>query len=484
MLLRYAILLVLLAGCGTSSEEGPLNVFVILVDDLGWIDTGVYGSSYYLTPNIDRLSAEGVRFSQFYSSGAVCSPTRASLMTGKSPARLHLTNWIGGEQSGLLRQADYIRALPLEETTVAEAFKDAGYATGYIGKWHLGGEGFMPEDQGFGYTRAVNFAGHPGSYYPPYENPQFTPSNVPDLIGDPDDAYLTDRLTDFALDFIAARQDSAFFLVLSHYAVHTPLQSKADLQRQFEERAPKETTGPAFLPEKTFGMTKQRQDHAVYAGMVASMDESVGRVLEALRSLDLEANTIVAFVSDNGGLSTLMGQRTWAPTSNLPLRAGKGWLYEGGIRIPFILRAPSFGSPGQVVDAPGITTDLYPTLLALAGLPPREDQHVDGIDLSSALSRAEPRALHWHCPHYHGSGNRPSGAIRSDGFKLVEWFEDGNAELYDLKGDPGETRDLSATMPEKAAELRTSLHRWRAASDAYMPTPNPDWVITAQPGDS
>ncbi len=473
MALRYFALLSL-AMLSCAAPQTPRNVVLILVDDLGWIDTGVYGSTFYATPAIDSLAAQGIRFTQFYAASGVCSPTRASIVTGKHPARLQITNWIGGEQQGPLLQADYQRALPLEEVTVGEAFQDAGYATGYIGKWHLGQEGFMPEDQGFAYTGAVNYAGQPGSFFPPYENPNFPISNVPGLKGDPDGAYLTDRLTDLAIAFVERHQHEPFFLYLSHYAVHTPLQSKPALTERFAAQSAAVGDGPAFLPERTLGTTRQHQDHAVYAGMIASVDESVARIMAALTARGLADNTIVVFTSDNGGLSTLSGERRWAPTSNLPLRAGKGFLYEGGIRIPLIVHDPT-GPRGTVVDAPGNTNDLFPTLLGLTGLPPQPD--LDGQDLSGILAggTAPMRALHWHFPHYHGSGNRPSGAIRRGRYKLVEWFEDDTAELFDLLADPGEATDLSATMPAQAVALQEALQAWRHATGARMPTPNPDW---------
>ncbi len=472
--MRYiSLLCVVLLSC--AEPQHKRNVIVILVDDLGWKDTSVYGSTYYETPAIDRLATEGVRFTQFYAASGVCSPTRASLMTGKHPARLHITNWIGGEQKGQLIQSDYLRALPLEELTIGEAFLEAGYTTGYIGKWHLGTEGFMPEDQGFQYTSAVNYAGQPGSYFPPYANAAFPASNVPDLDEDPESAYLTDRLTDHAIEFIGNQLDTPFFLYLSHYAVHTPLESKPVLSAHFESRRQAADGDQDFLPEGTYGTTRQHQDYAVYAGMIASVDESVGRIMAALDSLDLARHTVVVFTSDNGGLSTLQGGRRWAPTSNSPLRAGKGFLYEGGIRIPFIVYDPS-GPQGRLTNTPGTTNDLFPTLLSLAGLPPRPD--LDGMDLSGTFENdpATTRALHWHFPHYHGSGNRPSGAIRMGDHKLLEWFEDGRTELYNLAEDPGETTDLSAQMPGQTATLLQALHDWRASVAARMPRPNPDYA--------
>jgi arylsulfatase A-like enzyme len=460
-----------LAGCGAPTERP--NVVVILVDDLGWADTGVYGSTFYETPAIDRLAGEGAILTQFYAASSVCSPTRASIMSGKHPARLDLTNWIGGEQDGLLRQADYIRQLPLEEVTFGEAFQEAGYATGYIGKWHLGREGYLPDMQGFDYTFAVNQAGQPGSYFPPYENPNWALTNVPDLKGDPEGAYLTDRLTDAAEAFVRGDREKPFLLVLSHYAVHTPLQAPEETVSHYRAKA-------ALLGEATEdhyrtdhgSSTKLRQDHPTYAAMVKRTDDSVARVLEALDGEGILDETIVVLLSDNGGLSTLVRRGLNQATSNEPLRSGKGWLYEGGIRSPFIVRYPLRIRPGTVDIQPAMTTDLYPTLLGLAGLEGRPLQHLDGTDLSTRLAGGESSAVaqYWHFPHYHGSGNRPGGAIRQGDLKLVEWFEDGAVELYDLAADPGEKLDLSQSRKEDAARLREDLHQWRERVEANMPT--------------
>jgi arylsulfatase A-like enzyme len=465
-------------GCNRPAIDRP-NVVFFLIDDLGWTDTGVYGSTFYETPNIDRLAREGTRFTRFYTASPVCSPTRASIMTGKNPARLQITNWIGGEQNGMLIQAEYLRQLPLEEITLGEAFKEAGYATGYIGKWHLGAEGFLPPDQGFDFSFAVNHAGQPGSYFHPYRNENWPVTNVPDLDDGEEGDYLTDRLTDEALTFIEAHRDTPFLLVLSHYAVHTPLQSKPELTEKYEskEQALPSTDRPAFIPEGEYATTKQRQDHAVYAGMIESTDQSVGRVLELLDELDIASHTIVVFVSDNGGLSTLRRSRRGAPTANLPLRAGKGWLYEGGVRVPLIIKWPGAVEAGLAIDADATSMDLYPTLLELAGLPMRPDQHLDGLSLVPLMGRDmdSDLVLFFHFPHYHGSGNKPSGAVQVGSYKLVEWFEDGRVELYNLDMDIGESQDLAGDEPERAAELREMLARWRPSVGARMPTPNPDW---------
>ncbi len=465
-----------LAGCGHERDSAPPPSFVLfLVDDLGWIDSGVYGSTFYDTPHIDRLAAEGARFTQFYAASSVCSPTRASLMTGKHPARLHLTNWIGGEQRGLLVPAEYIRALPLDELTLGEAFRQAGYRTGYIGKWHLGADGHMPDQQGFEFTRAVNQAGQPGSYFFPYEKDDFPVTNVPDLEDGREGEYLTDRLTDEAVRFIRANREEPFLLVLSHYAVHTPLESKPELTEKYARRAAAlpEPTQPLRAPEGETAVTKGRQDNPVYGGMVESLDESLGRLVGELESLGLASRTAILFVSDNGGLSTLVKTRRNIPTSNHPLRAGKGWLYEGGVREPMFVVWPGVTEPGSRCSEPVISTDFYPTLLEMCRLEARPEQHRDGISLWPVImgtGELADRDLFWHFPHYHGSGNTPSSAIRSGDLKLVEWLEDDRVELFDLSRDLGESEDLAGSRPADRDRLRARLHDWRAEVEARMPS--------------
>ena len=460
-------------ACSSPEPDLPTNIVLIVIDDLGWTDAGVYGSTFYETPNIDALAAGGALFTQFYTASPVCSPTRASLMTGRHPARLDLTNWIGGEQNGLLTQAEYIRQLPHEQVTIGEAFKEQGYSTGYIGKWHLGRAGYLPDTQGFDFTAAVNEAGQPGSYFPPYENPDWPITDVPDLAGDPQNSYLTDRLTDVALQFIETNRDRPFFLVLSHYSVHTPLQAPSEAVKRYEQLATH--LGPDrdenYEAERE-SSTKLRQDHPTYAAMVESTDLSVGRILSQLSDLELENRTVVVFVSDNGGLSTLTRRGFNQATANVPLRAGKGWLYEGGIRVPLIVRWPGTIRPGTVVDSPAMSMDLFPTLLDMAGLPASPDRHVDGTSLTGAMTAGTGArdALYWHFPHYHGSGNRPGGAIRVGNLKLIEWFEDGSVELYDLSYDVSERRDLSVERPADTARLLGALRAWRQEVGANMPT--------------
>ena len=487
-------------GCGAADPPGPAgrsaaapvrNVVWIIVDDLGWRDIGVAGSDFYETPHIDRLAAEGMRFTQFDTASGVCSPTRASFMTGRHPARVDITNWIGGEQSGMLMQADYERQLSLDEVTPGEAFLEAGYATAYMGKWHLGRDGYLPDAQGFETTVAVNRAGSPATYFYPYRRDEPAATDVPDLEDGDEGEYLTDRLTDEAVEFLRAHADEPFLLVLSHYAVHTPIESKDELTAKYEKKASALPPNPEpFAAEGEEATSRTRQDHPAYAGMIQSTDESVGRILDALEELDLADDTAVVLVSDNGGLSTLYSRYSSAPTSNMPLRAGKGWLYEGGIRAPLIIKWPgvtdrlasstdgSAGRAGGSTSAvPTTSTDLYPTILEMAGLPARPEQHLDGLSLTPLMrgdETLEREALFWHFPHYHGSANRPSGAVRVGDLKLIEWFEDGRVELYDLGVDPYEQNDLAPSNPEEASRLRGMLEGWRVEVGANMPTPNPD----------
>lgn len=483
--LFFGALSVLSCGLGDPAPIPPQpmrNVVWIIVDDLGWRDIGVAGSLFYETPNIDRLAAAGMLFTQFNTASPVCSPTRASFMTGKHPARVNITNWIGGQQAGMLLQGDYSHQLSLDEVTPGEAFKEAGYTTAYMGKWHLGDGDYLPDAQGFDITVAVNDAGQPATYFYPYHRD--TPSiwDVPGLGDGIDGEYLTDRLTDEAIAFLRDHATGPFILVLSHYSVHTPLEAKENLSAKYETKASALPPNPeAFVSEGTLAISKTRQDHAVYAGMIESTDDSVGRVLDALDELGIAEETAVILVSDNGGLSTLPPGRTNIPTSTFPLRAGKGWLYEGGIRGPLIIAWPGvtgIGGAPSISDVPATSMDLYPTLLAIAGLPPRPDQHLDGLSLVPLLrggDALEREALFWHFPHYHGSGNRPSGAVRLGDLKLVEWFEDGRTELYDLKTDPGETNDIAKRDSSETARLRDMLARWRVSVDASMPMVNPGW---------
>jgi arylsulfatase A-like enzyme len=463
-------------GCGSARQQmvkagkrkrGPNFVF-FLIDDMGWMDAGCYGSSFYETPNIDRLASEGMRFTDAYAACPVCSPTRASIMTGKYPARLKLTDYLKGRRRGKLNPVDYLDQMPLEEFTIAEALKEGGYATGFVGKWHLGGKPYYPEHQGFDVNIGGTRSGMPRSYF----YPQWR-SNPP--IEGRDGEYLTDRLTEESLKFLEANSDKPFLLYLSHYAVHTPLQSKKKLTAKYKVKAENlmPAKGPRFVPEGE-REARQVQDHAVYAGMVQSVDESVGRVTKKLEELGVADNTVVIFMSDNGGLSTSEG----SPTSNVPLRAGKGWLYEGGIREPMIIKWPGVVKPNSLCSEPVTSTDFYPTMLEMADLALRPKQHRDGVSLVPLLrqrSKLRRKAIYWHYPHYGNQGGSPGGAVRVGDYKLIEFYEDNRVEMYNLKDDIGEKHDLSAEMPKKAAQLRKMLHDWRKTVDAQMPSPNPEY---------
>jgi arylsulfatase A-like enzyme len=477
---RRDVLTLFAAGAASLAARRPLraaeaggrpNFVFFLVDDLGWRDLGCFGSTFYETPHTDRLARQGMRFTDAYAACPVCSPTRASIMTGKYPVRTGITTFIGAPQPDLwkdntrLLPAPYATRLALEEVTLAEALKAGGYATFYAGKWHLGPEGYWPEDQGFDVNKGGTDAGGPyggNKYFSPYDNPR-----LPD---GPPGEHLPDRLATETVKFIEAHRDRPFLAYLAFYSVHVPLMAREDLRKKYEEKAKTVTAeGPRFIPEGA-NQARQVQDHAVYAGMVEAMDLAVGKVLKSLEDLGLDRNTVVIFMSDNGGLSTSEG----SPTSNVPLRGGKGWLYEGGIREPMIVRWPGVTAPGGTCGWPVTSTDFYPTLLEMAGLPPRPGQHIDGASFVPLLKGAGTGRgpIFWHYPHYSNQGGSPGAAVRSGDWKLIEFFEDRRAELYNLREDIGEKRDLAKSNPEKARELLDMLHAWQKATGAVLPAPN------------
>ena len=462
-----------------AQPERSINFVFFLVDDMGWMDISPNNTgTFYDTPNIERLANSGMRFTQAYAACPVCSPTRVSIMTGQYPARLDTTDYFGAIQPSAARNrpnynkplipAAYLNHMPLEQVTIAEALRDNGYATFFAGKWHMGGEGFLPEDQGFGINKGGHHRGSPpGGYFSPYKNPK--------LDDGPEGEHLTARLTDETIAFIESCEDSKqpFFAYLSYYAVHTPLQGPPDLVEKYRQR--KGEMGDAGEIWGQEGARKVRlvQEHAVYAAMVESVDQSVGRILDTLDRLGLAENTAVIFFSDNGGLSTSEGH----PTSNLPLRAGKGWLYEGGIREPCIIRWPGHTQPGSVENTPIISTDFYPTMLAMAGLDPSPAQHLDGINLSALLEQdgtIDRDAIYWHYPHYGNQGGSPGSAIRSGDWKLIHFYEDDRLELYNLAQDIGESRDLADAEPQRTAALKRALDAWRDEVGAKSPSRNSD----------
>jgi arylsulfatase A-like enzyme len=494
VLLGLVLLLPSWADAQVAAQRPP-NVVLILADDLGWADLGVYGSSFYETPNLDRLAAQGVRFTQAYAN-PVCSPTRAALLTGREAARIGITDWIPGRTNRpdqRLLQAPQLPHLPLEETTLAEMLGQAGYATAHIGKWHLGGPGFLPENQGFDHNVAGTQYGSPPGYFHPFEGRYSLPEVAEG--SEPGD-YLTDRLTDHGVRFIEQHRDRPFFLYQTYFVPHTPLQGPPDLVKKYERKADSlgvPTAGapgsrggnPAQLLERepatraVFGRegnhhVRTVQNHAVYAAMVEAMDRNVGRILQALEDAGIADETLVIFYSDNGGLATAEG---W-PTSNLTLRAGKGWLYEGGLRVPLLLRWPGVTVPGSTSDVPVREVDIFPTIATAAGVMPLAEMHIGGVDLRAVLQGASTvpeRPLFWHYPHYSNQGGRPGGAVRLGDLKLVEFFEDRRLELYDLAADVGERHDLAAARRSDVERLHRLLNAWRAEVRAVVPGTNPEF---------
>jgi len=423
------------------------NIIVILADDLGWMDLGCYGSKVFETPQLDRLAAGGMRFTSAYAAGCVCSPTRASIMSGKYPARLDLTIWLGGRGG-----APAVDHLSLDETTIAESLRDAGYLTAMVGKWHLGGRRYWPKQQGFDIAVGEPHTGSPaGGYYLP---------NRINLPGAKQGDYLTDRLTDEAVKIIDDHHDRPFFLYQSYHSVHLPIQGRPDLVKKHQTRSQRD--------DKSFNVQ--------YAAMIDSLDAGVGRIMDRLRKHELLERTVVFFISDNGGNSHIGGKKSNI-TDNAPLRYGKGYCYEGGHRVPWIVHFPPMVGSGTVSDEPVITTDLYPTILRLAGLDPLPQQHRDGVDLSPLLADARAKldrdAIYWHYPHDSPQGGTPSGAIRAGDWKLIEFFGDGRRELYNLRDDIGERNDLAEQMPERAKELYDRLAAWRKEVDAKLPPDAP-----------
>ncbi len=453
----------------TAQEVRRPNIVFILIDDLGYTDIGPFGSTLYQTPHLDRMAAEGMLFTDAYSASPVCSPTRASIQTGRNPARLNLTNFLKGlrspEDSPILT-AEYADYLPSEEVTLAETLGKAGYATGYVGKWHLsreGAAGTLPEEQGYRINIGGGDFGSPKSYFwPEWEG-------RPEIEGRFDGEYLTDRLALEAVQFIERHREEPFFLMLAHYAVHIPLVPKPEKVAKYKSLLEKNPPIPG------------RQDNPYYASLVESMDESVGRVLAALEENGLEDNTLVVFTSDNGGLSVVEGRHTPA-TTNAPLRGGKGKVYEGGIRVPLLVKYPRAVAPGSRSREPVISDDFFPTILEAAGIDPASAGArgpLDGTSLmplfrspADSLGRT---ALYWHYPHFSNQGGRPGGAVRQGRWKLVEHFETGRLELFDLETDIGEHDDLAQTYPERTREMHRMLQAWREEVGANMPLPNPGY---------
>jgi arylsulfatase A len=435
---------------GGQSKDRP-NVVFILADDLGWGQVGCYGNPFYETPNIDRLAREGVRFTDAYSAGPVCSPTRASIMTGKCPARLHITDFIAGGDfpHERLRQPQWQEFLPLEEFTIAELFKKCGYVTASFGKWHLStaklppaSAPYDPDRQGFDETFICE---KPSSKQDPES-----------------DAHHVEEITQKSLAFLEKRKDGPFFLLMAHCSIHAPIMSKA---RLIEKHKAKPGAG-------------QPENNPVIAAMMEELDGSVGRVLRKLDEFKLSDDTIIIFFSDNGGLES--------DAKQTPLRSGKANLYEGGIRVPLIIRWPGVVTPGTTCGEPVISTDFFPTFRDLLQVKDTGKGPVDGVSLLPPLTQTgSPNrpAIYWHYPHYHGSGAGPCGAVRAGDYKLIEWFDESvhadrhRLELYNLKDDPSERDNLTGKMPAKAEQMRRMLELWRYDVGAQEMSPNPDYDL-------
>ncbi len=455
------------------------NILFILIDDLGCRDLTCFGSTFYETPNLDRFSAQGVRFENAYASCPVCSPTRASIMSGKYPARIGVTQWIGSKAEGRLKDVPYLHYLPLEEKSVAAALREGGYQTWHIGKWHLGDAPFYPEHHGFDVNIGGCERGNPGA------NGYFAPYKIPVADGPPGE-YLTDRLTDEAIHLIRSRGDKPFFLHLSHYAIHTPLAAPQDLVDKYERKARAlglDTIDPIAVGEPHPSLHKQHepvrrrlfQSNPVYAAMIENLDWNIGRVLAVLDAEGIADNTLVVFTSDNGGLSTSEG----SPTCNLPFLEGKGWNYEGGTRVCQLMRWPRVIQPRARCLTPVTSTDFYPTFLEAAGLPLLPAQHADGVSLMPLLGgkdSLEREALYWHYPHYSNQGNTPAASMVRGDWKLIEFFEDGRVSLFNLRADPSEQCDLAETEPERARRMLDRLRTWQREVEARIPEPNPDYA--------
>ena len=461
------------------------NIVFFLIDDMGWMDLTCQGSEFYESPNIDSLARDGMLFTDAYAASPVCSPTRASLMSGKYPARVGLTHYIGGPEhclpggeKGKLLSAPYVPFLSTEEKSMATAFKENGYKTWHIGKWHMGKEDYWPDKHGFDINIGGCHMGHPsgkGHYFQPWE--------IQTIEARSGDDYLTDRLGDDAVALILENNDTPFFLNMWFYSVHTPVQAKPEKIAKYEQKAKNMgldkieaiVEGDFFPAEHKKTQRIQRrviQSNPVYAAMIEHLDENVGKILDALEKKGIADNTIIIFTSDNGGLSTAEG----SPTCNFPLSEGKGWMYEGGVREPMLCRWSDVVKPGSRSDAVITSPDFYPTLLEACNLPLEEQQHVDGKSFLSAL-KGEPferGSVFWHFPHYANQGGTPGCSIRKSEWKLIEFFE-GQVELYNMVHDISENHNLAEEHSEIVKELLDELHQWQKEIHAIIPTENPDW---------
>ena len=478
----------ILSSAFAENSRSKPNVILVMVDDLGWSDIRGNGSTFHETPHLDIMAEEGAFFTDAYAASPVCTPTRASILTGKYPSRINMS-FISGTSGA---QGDGYKLLApkpkgniaYEETTLAEALQQHGYKTVHIGKWHMQnhterGKAHFPQKHGFDLNIAGFKMGQPGSYYFPYKSERHPGTNVPGLEDGKKGDYLTDVLTDRAIKFIKQNREHPFFMNFWFYTVHTPIQPKKSKMAKYQAKA----KSLGFPSQNKDGIpvwqsfARKQQDSPAYACMVESMDENIGRILKTLKSQDLEKDTLVIFFSDNGGLSTGSGFNM--PTSSQPLRAGKAWLYEGGIRVPLIIKFPGHIPPGTKISEPVISTDLYPTILDFLNLPLQPKQHLDGLSLKSLIAGGvdlKREAIHFHFPHYHHINTMgPSGAIRQGDYKLIEVFETGELELYNLREDMEENHNLVDKIPTLAMQMRKDLKKWRLQSNAQLNQKNPNY---------
>jgi arylsulfatase A-like enzyme len=469
---RLLIAFLLVGAPQIGNAETPPNFVLLVADDLGATDLGCFGSTFYETPNLDKLASTGMKFTSAYSTCPVCSPSRSSIMTGRYPARTGITDFISGSntperwtRNTRLLPAPYLNRLAHRERTIAEALHDAGYETFFAGKWHLGGRGFLPTDQGFEFNKGGTNAGSPRSYFSPYNNPYLSDGQ--------NGEELSMRLVEEACRFIDVNKDRSFFVCLPFYAVHVPLQAPPELIKKYQDKATKLTSTVRKWGRERSTKVRLVQNHPTYAAMIETMDAAVGTLLDKLEALNLADNTVVVFTADNGGLATAEG----SPTSNLPLRTGKGWLYEGGVRVPTIVSWPGVTAKGSACATPITGCDYYPTFLEAANRPLEPERHVDGVSVAPLCRGGTivERPLYWHYPHYGNQGGMPGGAIRDGRWKLIEWYEDGTLELYDLVNDPSETKDVADQHADIAERLRQRLNDWRRTIGARMPTQNPSY---------
>ncbi|AZQ63998.1 DUF4976 domain-containing protein [Flammeovirga pectinis] len=464
----------------TQDKNAP-NIVMIIVDDLGAHDLSTTNSNYYETPNIDGLAAQGMQFDQGYASCQVCSPSRASMMTGKSPARHGITDWIGSPEGEAWRKqkrhnklmpAFYKHSLDTAFTTMQEAFKENGYTTFFAGKWHIGGQGSLPEDHGFDINIGGYHKGGPkGGYFSPYNNPV--------LKDGPEGENLTMRLANETVEFMENHdKKKPFFACLSFYAVHGAIETTEQKWQKYRDKAVRlGNVGQGYKMGK-FSPIRQQQDNPVYAGLVASMDDAVGRVLHSIDKLGLSENTIIVFTGDNGGVAA--GDSF--STSNAPLKGGKGYQFEGGLRTPYIIKVPGMQNKGTHSNTPVTSTDIYPTLLELAGLPQYPDQHQDGVSIVPALQgdKMEERAIVWHYPHYGNQGGEPSSVIRRGKWKLIHYYEEDNEELFNLEKDPSEKENLVSLNTSLQKKLSKELFDYLKETNAQFPEKDPTWTKEAE----